>query len=121
MSDREQLLHLADRARRGALLAAEGALLADAVVALAKDCDFWKQLAQDAREAEARRTTERDEQQTRAGQAETAITRVRDLHQPAPGGSGGLSFNSGARCQECDTSYRCDTIRTLDSAQQPTA
>ncbi|MFE9491484.1 hypothetical protein ACFYNF_34445 [Streptomyces sp. NPDC006641] len=55
----------------------------------------------------------------RAVQAEAAIERVRRLHQPAPGGSGGLSFNSGARCAECDQMYRCTTIRTLDE-QQPT-
>ncbi|MCX4792530.1 MULTISPECIES: hypothetical protein [unclassified Streptomyces] len=56
----------------------------------------------------------------RVAELEAAIARVRDLHQPAPGGSGGLSFNSGPRCAECDRPYRCDTIRTLDQPQQPT-
>ncbi|MFD7861837.1 hypothetical protein [Streptomyces sp. NPDC059783] len=48
MSDRDQLLHLADRARRGVLLPDEGALLADAVTAtldrldrLRRSRDLW--------------------------------------------------------------------------------
>lgn len=42
---REQLLHLADRARRGALLPDEGALLADGVTALAAQLDRVQALA----------------------------------------------------------------------------
>lgn len=74
---RAQLLHLADRARRGALLPDEGALLADAVTAMAERLDRankairfmlgWESAAHVA------------ELEQRAGQAEAAIERVRNL------------------------------------------
>ncbi|WP_329616434.1 hypothetical protein OG244_28310 [Streptomyces brevispora] len=86
-----------------------------------------EQLAKRAEQAEdllrvAHETSNRSEAER--ARAAATIECVRQLHQPAPGGSGGsggLSFNSGARCNACDHPYRCDTIRTLDQAQQPTA
>lgn len=110
---REQLLHLADRARRGALLPDEGTLLADGVVDLAKHADQIEDLLRIAHETSNKSEAER-------ARAAATVASVRALHQPAPGGSGGLSFNSGSRCAACDHPYRCDTIRTLDQAQQPT-
>ncbi|MEU5974379.1 hypothetical protein [Streptomyces sp. NPDC047315] len=49
----------------------------DALDQLYTDRDFFLRLAQDARVAEERRTTERDEQQTRAVRAQAALARVR--------------------------------------------
>lgn len=44
------------------------------------DRDFWMRLARDAREAEDRRTTERDEQQRRAGRAEAERDALKRAH-----------------------------------------
>ncbi|MCX5112189.1 hypothetical protein OOK13_40360 [Streptomyces sp. NBC_00378] len=45
MSDREQLLHLADRARRGVALPAEHDALAAGIAAMANRLEDWKQAA----------------------------------------------------------------------------
>ncbi|MFD7867359.1 hypothetical protein [Streptomyces sp. NPDC059783] len=74
MTDRDQLLHLADRARRGALLPDEGALLADAVAATLDRLDRLRR----SRNLWADHTARLTE---RADRAEAAIGRVRDLHR----------------------------------------
>ncbi|THA29221.1 hypothetical protein E6R18_25280 [Streptomyces sp. A1277] len=74
-----RLHHLADRARRGALLPEEGALLADAVAELALYADQTADLLRVAHETSNKSEAERARAATRAEQAEAAIARVRKL------------------------------------------
>lgn len=80
MTDRTQLHHLADRARRGVLLPAEGALLADAVTAMAAALNDADQDAADAHE----HNEQTCEAVTRADKAEAAIEQAElDAEQQA--------------------------------------
>jgi hypothetical protein len=123
---REQLLHLANRARRGVLLPAEGVLLADAVAELTEemvnaqqDIEHMKLLVAASSEPGAavrmaaqyaERAIENGE---RAVQAEAAIERVRAwiAGEPVTARS---EFGSGYR-----EALR-DITDALDQAQQPT-
>lgn len=83
------------------------------VILRVADRDFWKQLAQEAREAETRRTTERDEQQTRAQQAEATLNAIRALHERDP---------EADYCVVCsnhgDITWPCATVAVLDQHGQ---
>ncbi|WP_326659577.1 hypothetical protein [Streptomyces sp. NBC_00385] len=114
---REQLLHLAERARRGVLLPAEGALLADAMAELTEEvvnatqtAEFYEaahsRMRDRAEVAEVRATAHITGLEQRAEQAEAAIERVRaEL----------------ALCDWPHAEVRADRITdALDQAQQPT-
>ncbi|WP_328903247.1 hypothetical protein OHR86_28000 [Streptomyces sp. NBC_00441] len=104
---REQLLHLADRARRGVLLPDEGALLADGVVELAKYADQTEDLLRVAHETSNKSEAER-------ARAAAVLDRVRALHREecltAKAIKRGLTH----------TGLTCSTCAALDQAQQPT-
>ncbi|MFD7428431.1 hypothetical protein ACFV6Z_15485 [Streptomyces sp. NPDC059818] len=103
---REQLLHLADRARRGVLLPDEGALLADAVTEL------------ETENAALRDGLAHCRHKPRVTELSAAIERVRALHRKASHGDTCVYCAHGQRLGY-DTTWPCDTIRALDQAQQP--
>ncbi|MGW2594809.1 hypothetical protein ACWCXC_31715 [Streptomyces sp. NPDC001515] len=141
MTDRDQLLHLADRARRGVLLPAEGALLADGITDMAARittleavCESNKRAykgavqaawaaesrAEQAEAARDRLRRARDHWADHAARlvdrtvtAEAANARVRELHHDAYPDTPGRSCAAG-----CGT-WPCPTTRAL-VAQQPT-
>lgn len=129
---REQLLHLAARARDGVALPAEHDQLAAGITALAvravvlqADRNHWRD--QFAVERAAFNLAKPDvangaEEHTAiwaAEQAKAAIERVRKLHRKASHGDTCVYCAHGQRLGY-DTTWPCDTIRVLDQAQQPT-
>lgn len=131
MTDRDQLHHLADRARRGALLPAEGALLADAVDVLLADLDRYEEvvvgelneanigLQRQAAQVEAERDMlgrETDrlrkdwvEMRDRAEQAEANIAGVREAHRAD------CLIARGRNAHGC----ACPTCEALDAVPDP--
>jgi hypothetical protein len=120
----DPLRNLVDRAEHhGGLTSAEAQRLRDGIGQLYADLAWWKRLAQDARATEAKRTTERDEQQQRAGRAEAALNAVRALHRP-------VEYDGQTICGHCsgyaDDStdnppqpHPCPTLRALDAHTNP--
>ncbi len=113
MTDRTQLHHLADRARRGVLLPAEGALLADAVGALLDRAEQAEASRDRLRQSRTLWTDHAAQLAARADHAEAAIARARVLHRDAYPDHPGQSCTAG-----CGT-WPCPTARALDE-QQPT-
>lgn len=110
MTDRDQLHHLADRARRGVLLPTEGALLADAVTEL---YTAFTDADQDAAEAREHNDRTCDAVQ-RAEQAEAAIERVRAA----------IRLDDPHEITHWNRGYNACALRVrtaLDQPQHPTA